>query len=289
VTAGAPRIDAHRHFWRPARGDYGWLTPDLAPLWRDFLPADAAPQLRARGIAGCVAVQAAETLAESRWLLEQAAANPWIVGVVGWVDVQSPTAVADAEALAARGPLVGLRPMLQDREPGWILDDRARPLLEWLAHTGRGLDALVRPQHLGAIDELVARHPDLLVVVDHAAKPALREGRGWAGFRAWSRGMATLARHGACVKLSGLLTEAAAGAGAAELRPAFDVLLEHFGPERMLWGSDWPVLGLAADHARWCDVTDELLAPLDDDDRAWVLGGAAARFYDLPAARGLLP
>lgn len=289
MSAAVPRLDAHRHFWSLARGDYGWLTPALAPLWRDFGPDDAAPLLRARGIAGCVAVQAAETVAESLYLLDLARAHPWITGVVGWVDVRSPRALDDVQALRARGPLVGLRPMLQDLEPGWILDERARPLLAWMEANGLCLDALVRPLHLPDVAELQARHPDLLVVVDHAAKPDLRAGRAWPGFRAWSRGMATVARRGACVKLSGLLTEAAPGAGAAELRPVFDVLLEHFGPERILWGSDWPVVHLAADHDRWCDVTDELLAPLPDADRAWVLGGAAARFYDLPAARGLLP
>ena len=289
MSAAAPRIDAHRHFWATARGDYGWLTPALGPLWADYGPADAAPLLRARGIAGCVAVQAAETLAESLYLLDMARANPWITGVVGWVDVRSPRAVDDVAALRARGPLVGLRPMLQDLEPGWILDERARPLLAWMERSGLCLDALVRPLHLPVVDELLARHPDLLLVVDHAAKPDLRAGRAWPGFRAWSRGMAAVARRGACVKLSGLLTECGPGAGAAELRPVFDVLLEHFGPERILWGSDWPVVRLAAEHDRWCAVTDELLAPLDDADRAWVLGGAATRFYDLPAARGLIP
>ena len=283
------RIDAHQHFWRLSRVDYGWLTPELGPLWRDCEPADAEPHMRARGIARCVAVQAAETVDESRHLMDLARATPWIAGVVGWVDVRSPTAVADAEALRAQGPLVGLRPMLQDRDPRWIMDAAARPLLSWLERTGLCFDALVRPQHLAAVDDLIERHPDLLVVIDHAAKPDLRAGRAWSGFGAWARGMATLARRGACVKLSGLLTEAPPDAGAESLRPVFDVLLEHFGPERMLWGSDWPVLGIAASHARWCEVTDELLAPLGDEDRAWILGGAATRFYDLPAPRASTP
>ena len=281
-----PRIDAHQHFWRLSRGDYGWLTPRLGPLYRDFDPEHLAPLLRARGIGACVAVQAAESTDETRFLLSLAATHPWIAGVVGWVDVHAPGAVDDADALRALGPLVGLRPMLQDRDPGYVTDGRARPVLEWLAREGVVLDALVRTNHLEDLCTLLDRHPSLRLVIDHAAKPDLRPGAAAGTRERWTHGMRALAERGASVKLSGLLTEAAAGAGHDELRPTFDFLLSAFGPGRMLWGSDWPVLTLAAGYERWCEVTDALLAPLAPGERDGVLGGNAARFYRLGPAAG---
>lgn len=275
------RIDAHQHFWRLSRGDYGWLTPQLAPLHRDFDPEDLAPLLRTRGIAACVAVQAAESTDETRFLLSLAATHPWIAGVVGWVDALHAGAADDADALRALGPLVGLRPMLQDREPGYVTDTRARPVIEWLAREGLALDALVRTAHLGDLRALLDRHPSLRVVIDHAAKPDLRSGAALEASERWQRGMRALAERGAFVKLSGLLTEAAPGAGPEALRPTFDFLLSAFGADRMLWGSDWPVLTLAASYERWCEVTDALLAPLAPAERDGILGGNAVRFYRL--------
>lgn len=282
----SPRIDSHQHFWRLSRGDYGWLTPQLAPLYRDFDPEHLAPLLRARGIGACIAVQAAESTDETRFLLSLAATHPWIVGVVGWVDAHAPGAADDADALRALGPLVGLRPMLQDRTPGHITDARATPMLEWLAREGLAFDALVRTDHLGDLRLLLERHPALRMVVDHAAKPNLRPGADAATHARWTAGMRTLAERGAWVKLSGLLTEAAAGAGAEALRPTFDFLLETFGAHRVLWGSDWPVLTLAARYEHWCAVTDALLSPLTPDERDGILGGNAARFYRLGPAAG---
>jgi|694.fasta_scaffold01706_13 L-fuconolactonase len=276
------RIDAHQHFWRLARGDYRWLSPTLGPLWRDFEPEDLEPLLERHGIAGTIAVQAADTLAESLHLLDLGTRRDWILGVVGWVDLRSAEAVSDIETLSARGKLVGLRPMLQDLEPDWILDPGCRPALEHMQRAGLAFDALVRPRHLAALVRLVECCPKLRIVIDHAAKPDLAAGPDWPGWGRWREELGLLAEAGACVKLSGLLSEAQAGAGASQLRACVEELLELFGPERVLWGSDWPVLALRADYSRWIELTEELLRNCGPIEREAVLGGNARSFYRLP-------
>lgn len=277
-----PRIDAHQHFWRRARGDYGWLTPALGPLWRDFEPDDLAPLLQRCAIAASVAVQAAPSLAETRHLLELAGRTPWIAGVVGWIDFESPRALQDLEELARDPGLVGLRPMIQDLEDErWMLRPALRPVFEALEKRGLVFDALVRPQHLVHLVELVQRHPALRVVLDHGAKPEIRAGPGWAGRGRWRERLGELARSGAYVKLSGLATEARAGFADAELEPWIDVLLGEFGPARVVWGSDWPVLRLACDYERWNALCLRLLARLPRAEQERVLGGNARDLYRL--------
>lgn len=276
------RIDSHQHFWRLARGDYAWLTPGLETLYRDFEPADLLPLLTKHGIAGTIAVQAAMSVAESEHLLALAGEHAWILGVVGWVDFRASDAAASIARLRAQGRLVGLRPMLQDLEPGWILDARCAPALEYMEREGLCFDALVRPQHLADIAALLRRHPRLRVVIDHAAKPDIAAAGAWSGLARWRRELAELAGLGACVKLSGLLTEAGAGAGRAELKPYVDTLLESFGPQRILWGSDWPVLGLACGYSPWVELTQELLRDVPTPGRDAVLGLNARHFYQLP-------
>jgi L-fuconolactonase len=276
------RIDAHQHFWRRSRGDYHWLTPAMTALWDDFEPERLRPQLLARGISGCIAVQAAESVEETLFLLGLARQHPWIEGVVGWVDLRSPGAAADAVRLRAAGPLVGLRPMLQDlSDDRWILDARCQPMLAWMAANAIRFDALIRPHQLGAIARMMDRHPTLRVVVDHMAKPAISRGRDWPEAGPWLRGLQSLAQRGAFVKFSGLLTEARPGATARDLRAFVEPVLEAFGPSRTMWGSDWPVVLGAAPYARWDELTHELLIGLRVPDREQVLGATCARFYGL--------
>jgi L-fuconolactonase len=280
-----PRIDAHQHFWRLARGDYGWLTPALAPLWRDCEPADLEPLLARAGIARSIAVQAAASAAETDHLLALAAHSPSIAGVVGWIDFESPQALDELARRRAQPRFVGVRPMIQDQaDERWMLRPALRPVFEALERHALAFDALVRPQHLAALLELLERHPRLRVVVDHCAKPALREGAGWPGRARWEERLRLLARAGCSVKLSGLLTEARPGAGADELAPFVEPLLQAFGPERVLWGSDWPVVLLAADYQRWWELSLQLLRGLSGAEQERVLGGNALRFYRLEAA-----
>ncbi|HUZ12598.1 MAG TPA: amidohydrolase family protein [Caulobacteraceae bacterium] len=276
------RIDAHQHFWRVGRGDYGWLTAQThRALCRDFGPDDLAPLLAKAGVERTVLVQAAPTAAETEMLLAIAAATPFVGGVVGWADFEAPDAVARLEALARDANLVGLRPMLQDlADDAWIGRPAVAPALDALERLGLRLDALVRPRHLAHLLRLMVRRPALAVVIDHGAKPDIAAG----GLAPWAEAMRAIARDtGACCKLSGLVSEAGPDWSEASLRPAADVLIEAFGPARLMWGSDWPVVNEAGGYAAWRAAAEALTAACSAADRELIFGGAAAAFYGLGA------
>ena len=278
-------IDAHQHYWSVAHHDYGWLSPALAPIYRDFTPADLHPWLDAAGIEATVLVQAAPSAAETTRLVALAAApGSRVAGVVGWCDLAAADAAAAVARRAAEPLIVGLRPMLQDLpDPRWILQDAVEPALQAMVQHGLCFDALVRTEQIDAVRELALRHPGLRVVLDHAAKPAIA-GRA---FQPWARHIARLARDTAvCCKLSGLVTEAGPGWTVADLQPYVEHLLAEFGPQRLLWGSDWPVLRLAGRYADWVQASDRLLQGLDDAARAAVMGANAIRFYGLDGRAG---
>lgn len=273
------RIDAHQHFWALARGDYGWLTPDLATIYRDFIPEDLAPLIEAAGIGGTVLVQAAPTVAETEYMLSVSDQISFIKGVVGWVDFDAADAPAQVEALSAHPALVGLRPMIQDiPDPNWMLGEALTPAFEAVQRHDLTFDALTLPQHLTPLRQLLARHPQMRVVIDHGSKPLIQDGV----ISGWAEDMSALAREtDAWCKLSGLVTEAGPDWVTDDLRPYVDHLLDTFGPSRLIWGSDWPVCTLASSYQRWLDTTDELLAALTESERNAVLGGNAARAYNL--------
>jgi L-fuconolactonase len=271
------RIDAHHHLWTLARGDYSWLTPDLAPIYRDFCLADLAPHLAAARIEGTILVQAAPTEAETMFLLDIAENAEVVRGVVGWTDFDAADGVARIDALAARNLLVGLRPMVQDiDDDNWLLGPALAPLLTAMARNRLVFDALVLPRHLPRLLPVVDRHPDLKFVLDHCGKPLLATGE----IATWQRDIALLAQHPNIVcKLSGLVTEAAPGWQTADLRQAVDHVVACFGPGRMLWGSDWPVVNLAGGYATWFAAAETLLADLSPDEKADIFGGNAGRIY----------
>lgn len=273
------RVDSHFHLWRPARGDYGWLTPSAGILYRDYEPQEFAPLLVEHGIDAAILVQAAPSEAETAFLLAHAENRPWIAGVVGWTDLAAGDAPARIEALAGTPKLLGLRPMLQDLDdPAWILGTAARPALDAMARHGLVFDALVRAAQLPAILTLATRHPGLPIVLDHFGKPRI----GDAPERDWLDAISALAgMPNVTIKLSGLLTEAPPGAGAATLAPWFDHVAHCFGDERILWGSDWPVLTLAGTYADWLGISHTLLAAFDRRAREAIFGANAARVYKL--------
>lgn len=273
------RIDAHQHFWSLARGDYGWLTPELKPIYRDFLPDDLKPLLDLAGIGGTVLVQAAPSLAETEFLLSIAEQRAFVRGVVGWVDFEGADAPEQIARLAGHSALVGLRPMIQDiADPDWMLRDTLTPAFEAMQAHDLTFDALVLPKHLPNLRRLLTRHPALRVVIDHGAKPPIRDGC----LTGWAEDMAALAAEtGAWCKLSGLLTEAGDTWRTEDLKPYADHLLSRFGPDRLVWGSDWPVCTLAGNYARWLKATDALLAGIPAVDRDAILGGNAVRAYAL--------
>jgi L-fuconolactonase len=271
-------IDAHQHFWRLDRGDYGWLTPDFKAIYRDFLPEHLAPQLKRAGIHASVLVQAAPTVEETRYLLSLAQAHPFIAGVVGWVDFEDANVAETIDVLAADEKLVGLRPMIQDiADTEWMLEERLAPAFESMIDHGLVFDALVLPKHLPALRDLVVRYPELDMVLDHGAKPPIATG----DLAGWKREISALASETPMVcKLSGLVTEAGR-ADAAALRDAFDHLLATFGPERLMWGSDWPVCELVCSYDDWRTTSDELLAALAPHQRDLINGEVARKTYGI--------
>lgn len=273
------RIDAHQHFWALERGDYGWLTPDLAPLYRDFGPEDLRPALKSNRIDGTILVQAAPTVAETEYMLALAAKTPFVKGVVGWVDFESRDAPDQIAALAETPALVGLRPMIQDiPDTDWMLRPALRPAIAAMQAFGLVFDALTLPQHLTNLRKFIDTYPDLSVVVDHGSKPGIAH----KAFDTWAADMTGLANETrAAVKLSGLVTEAAQHWTADDLRPYVDHLRAAFGPSRLLWGSDWPVCTLAASYGTWCATTDVLLEGLSVAERAQVMGLTAVDVYGL--------
>lgn len=272
-------IDAHHHFWDPARGDYDWMTPGMAHFYRVFGPADLAGELSDCSVGGTVLVQAAPTDAECDYLLDIADRTPWVRGVVGWFDLQSPRAADRIAARAVHPKLVGIRPMLQDQpDVAWIAEPVMSPAFRALAAADLTFDALIRVHQSAVIATLAEHNGDLAIVVDHAAKPDIERSERTR----WVQAMRALARHSNVVcKLSGLLTEAGPGADASSLRFYVDTLLEIFGPSRLLWGSDWPVLTAASDYRSWMSMTRELLADLSAESRAAIMGGNAVAFYGL--------
>jgi L-fuconolactonase len=277
-------IDAHHHLWKVARGDYFWMDvrahPEVASIARDFLVDDYRALARAHGVDGSVLVQAAQTTAETDWLLEQASASGGLIlGVVGWIDMAAADA-PDALAQLARNALLrGVRPMLQDLpDDDWVLQPALDPAFRVLIELDLTFDVLIRPPHLANTLKLLARYPELRAVIDHGAKPAI--GRGM--WQPWADQTQRIARETrAYCKLSGLVTEASPTWTAADLRRYSDHLIECFGPDRIMWASDWPVALLASDYGRWQDAARKLIDGLPLADQANILGANACRFYRL--------
>ena len=272
------RIDAHQHFWRIGRGDYGWLTPgDHPAICRDFGPDDLAPLLIGAGIERTVLVQAAPTEAETAFLLEIAERTPFVSGVVGWADFEAPDAAAAISGLARHPKLLGLRPMLQDMEDdAWILRPAIAPALDAMEDASLTLDALVTLRHLPHLARLIGARPELPVVIDHGAKPDIAGG----GLSDWADAMRQIGRNTATFcKLSGLVTEARHNWREADLRPYADVLLDAFGASRLMWGSDWPVVNEAGGYASWHAAAETLVADCSGEERDLIFGWTAQHFY----------
>lgn len=279
-------LDSHQHFWSIARGDYGWMGEHVAPLLRDFLPADLAPLLARAGVTGTILVQAAETDAETDFLLDLAADTPFVAGVVGWIDMDHDGFPARLAALRARPKLVGIRPMLQEHpDDAFILRPRVLKHLADLAAGGLAFDALAFTRHLPHVREAIARTPGLRAVVDHGAKPEIAAGR----LDPWRDAIAAVAAlPGVHCKISGLVTEASDAWTLDDLRPYVDHLVACFGPERLMFGSDWPVCTLTASYGEVGNAARALLAPhCGPAETEAVFGSNAERFYDLRiSARG---
>jgi len=272
-------IDSHQHFWDPARGDYGWLLPGSA-LYRSYCPNDLGPLLEANGINGSILVQAAPTSCETDYLLELARDTPWILGVIGWVDLAARDAPQRIRERAGNPLFVGVRPMLQDlAERDWILGAAPALAIEAIQEMGLTFDALVQADQLGVIAALADRYPSLSIVLDHAGKPPFAEPSALA---LWRKEMQILSlRANVSCKLSGLFTELGGVGADGMVNPCIDMLVDLFGPDRLLWGSDWPVATTAIEYADWlirCRARIEIRLP---EHHAAIFGGNARRLYQL--------
>lgn len=276
-----PTIDAHQHFWHPARGDYGWMPEDDPVLARPYGPADLAPDLARHGITHSVLVQAAATVQETEYMLGLADATPHVAAVVGWIDFETPSDLAHLRRLARHPKFAGVRPMIQDiPDDDWMLRDEVQWAFRAVADLGLTFDALGFPRHLKNFHTLLRRHPDLRVVVDHCMKPQIAA-HSEAGFRHWADGLSRLADAGAYCKLSALVTEADPDWTVADLQPYVDHVLSAFGAERVMWGSDWPVVRLRCEYGEWRAAAESLTARLSEADKARIYGGTASDFYGL--------
>lgn len=274
-------VDAHQHFWTLARGDYAWPNESVAPIFKDFGPQDLEPLLVAAGVDRTVLVQATDSVDETRFLLDLAGKSDRIAAVVGWVDFASDAAVNTVQDLAKNSLLKGLRPMLQGIEQSdWILQDAAEAVLTQMVSADLRFDALVQPRHLPHLFELAKRHPGLAIVVDHLAKPEMGEGR--EPDHLWRMGMESLAaRPNVFCKLSGMVTEIGPDWKLQDLQPFAKTILDCFGPDRVMFGSDWPVVNLASDYASWLTAARSLLSGLSESNVSKIMGGTARKFYGI--------
>lgn len=274
------RIDAHQHFWEYDPEDYPWITEQLGLLRRSFLPPDLIPELVKFGLDGSIAVQARQTLEESRWLLKLAEANPSILGVVGWVELCS-NHIDDQLAEFAKHPLfVGVRHVVQDEpDDNFMLRDDFQNGISKLNALGLTYDILVFPKQLPAAIELVQKFPDQPFVVDHIAKPLIRD----KVLTPWDDQMRQLASFpNVCCKVSGMVTEATWKDWSPEdMKPYLDIIFEAFGPNRLMFGTDWPVCLLAGEYPEVYDLVHTYMQSLSDEERAAVQGGNAAKFYGI--------
>ena len=275
-----PKIDAHHHFWHYDPVEYGWIDDSMRVIRRDFLPPDLKPAMDAAGISGAVSVQARQTVEETQWLLEFAAKLQFIRGVVGWAPLIDP-AVGDVLAQMAQNPkLRAVRHVLQgERDPFYMLRTDFNRGIDELKPLGLAYDILIFERHLPQTIEFVDRHPDQIFIVDHLAKPRLRE----RAISPWRENLRDLARRpNVYCKISGLVTEADYTAWTPEqLQPYIETVLEAFGPSRTMFGSDWPVCLVAIDYKPWVDLVASAIQSLSGDEHERFWSGTAVEAYCL--------
>jgi L-fuconolactonase len=277
-------IDSHQHFWSYSATEYPWIGAGMERLARDFLPEDLEPPAAAAGIGGTVAVQARQTLEETHWLLDLAERHPLIRGVVGWVDLRSPAVGDQLAECAAREKFLGVRHVVQDEpDPRFLLGADFFRGLKTLHPLGLTYDLLLYAPQLPAAVELVASLPEQPFVLDHLAKPRIAAWTQPTERLSWQRDIEALARHkNVYCKLSGLVTEAAWRQWRqADFAAYWDVVLTAFGPDRLMFGSDWPVCLLSGDYAEVAGIVREFCGMLSAAEQAAIWGGTASRFYGL--------
>jgi L-fuconolactonase len=274
-------IDAHHHLWKYSAAEYGWISPEMRVIRRDFLPADLEKLMHHFGIEGTVAVQARQTLEETSWLLELAGQHPLIRGVVGWVPLtEGAGAKRHLERFAGNRRLRGIRHIVQDeKDPRYILREDFNQGVDTLLDFGLRYDILIFERHLPAAIEFVDRHPKQVFILDHIAKPRIKD----RTLTPWDSNMRELAkRQNVYCKLSGMVTEADPKHWTpAQMQPYIDVALSAFGPKRLMYGSDWPVMLLASDYVQWYGLVTNAISKLSKAEQDRIMGGTAIEAYGL--------
>lgn len=272
-------IDTHQHFWKYDPVNYSWINDEMQVIRRDFLPGDLAVVLKENKVQGCVAVQADQTEAETDWLLELAAKNDFIQGVVGWVDLRSNAIEERLQHYTQFKKLKGFRHVLQGEEPSFMLQKDFLNGINKLNQFGFAYDILIFPQHLSAALQLVEQFPQQRFVVDHVAKPYIKDGK----IDEWKAGMQQLAQYNnVYCKISGMVTEADWKTWTADqLKPYIDVVVESFGIDRIMYGSDWPVCLVASSYNKWIETVQNYFASFSVEDQQKVFSSNAINFYKL--------
>lgn len=274
------KIDTHQHFWQLERGDYTWLTPKLTELYQDFLPNDLSPLLTKNQVTQTILVQAATSLEETEFMLKLAEKNSFIAGVVGWIDMTSKQALKQLTTFENNNYFKGIRPMLQDiKNPDWILNGSFDPIFKYLTEKNLTFDALINDIHLNNILSIARKYPDLKIVINHCAKPAISSGKT----ELWKKQISEFKNYkNVMIKLSGLVTEAKKGiVRKNDLQRYVHYIIEVFGINRIMWGSDWPVVNLNGDYSFWVKLSEEILAEYDINVREKIYAKNAKHFYDL--------
>jgi L-fuconolactonase len=279
------RVDAHHHLWDLASGLYSWPTPAEPAIHRSFSAAELASELRAAGIDRTVIVQVTDSVDDTESMLSVASEHPWIAGVVGWISLTDRRS-AERQFEAYRGRINGIRHLIHgEPDPEWLVHPEVRPGLDLLSEVGLPFDVVaVFPNHLKLVPVVAARHPDLVLVIDHLAKPPFRS-EGWDQWMTELRQAAAYPNVRA--KVSGLDTAAGPGWSVDELRPAWDVALEAFGPDRLMFGSDWPVCRLVSSYGDVVSATQALVSELSPSEQGRIMGISAVETYRLPAPSGM--
>jgi len=285
VSKKVETIDAHHHLWRYSAAEYGWIDEDMAALRRDFLPSDLKSAMESAGIDGSIAVQARQTMDETRWLLDVADATDAIRGVVGWAPIAGEDFPGCMEEFDGRAKLKGLRHVIQDeRDPHYILREDFNSGIRTMVDSGLVYEILIFERHLEDAIAFVDEHSRQPFVLDHIAKPLIAAGVK----QPWAARMIELGRRpNVWCKLSGMVTEAdwhedpVRASSLATLKPYLDVAVEAFGPSRLMAGSDWPVCLLATGYAQWFDLLHSYFAGFSEAERAAVFGGTAIEVYGL--------
>ncbi|WP_416864064.1 MAG: amidohydrolase family protein [Imperialibacter sp.] len=275
-----PKIDAHQHFWKYDPARHGWIDDSMKVIQRDFMPDDLEPVLHAHGIDGCVLVQVDQNQQENEFQLANAQANDFIKGVVGWVDLQTEDIEQQLASLSKHKKLKGFRHILQgETDDAFMLRPAFRNGIGKLRKFGLTYDILIFPKHLKNACDLVKEFPDQPFVLDHLAKPYIKAGK----IEEWKKDIGALAQfNNVMCKVSGMVTEADwKNWQKADFRPYLDAVVEGFGMNRLMFGSDWPVCLCAADYTQVVDLVDDYFSGFSKSEQAAFLGGNATRFYHL--------